>query len=118
MNPALDAKSKVLFSVLFLAILTVMMLGFLKLGIVKDFDVVSKVACDPATEICFVSECDVESDPRCEGETTKYYKYTQKKAYSTPPLECLRNDDACIEFHCSPDNKELFETEDECTTMM
>ncbi len=118
MNPALDTKSKVLFSVLFLGILTVILLSFLKFGIVKDFDVVSKVNCDPATEICFVSECDVENDPRCEGETIKYYKYTQKKAYSTPPLECMRGDSTCVEFHCSPDNQLLFETEDECSTMM
>lgn len=119
MNPVLDTKSKVLFSVLFLGILTVLMLGFLKFGIVKDFDIVSKVDCDPSSEICFIlSECDVENDPRCEGQSVRYYKYTQKKAYSAPPLECLRGDSNCVEFHCSDETKLLFETEDECSTMM
>lgn len=118
MNPVLDTKSKLLFYALVIGILIVILLSYLKFGVVKDYTVFSKVKCNPAIEVCFVGNCDFIDDPRCNGEATIYYKFTQKKAYSTPPLECLKTDIDCIEYHCSEENQKEFETEDTCTTAL
>lgn len=115
MNPILDTKSKLLFCLFAGGILLALFLSYLKFGVMKNYDVYSKVSCNPGSEMCFVGNCDFIDDPRCNGKATIYYKIAQKRAYITPPLECLKNDLDCIEYFCSEENRKEFETDDTCS---
>ena len=114
MNVVVSKKSKVFFSALFLVAVMTLFLVYQKYIVDRDYLAFVKSECNPETSACFVSECDFESDPRCEGEKTRYYKVVVKKAYNLPPLDCGRKEEGCRVFYCSAENQKAFEIEDAC----
>lgn len=103
----MDKKSKVLFFVLFFAVLTAVGLSFYKYVIKMDYYLKIQVDCNPAKERCFTAE-----------EET-YYKIIMKKAYlipdcdpedaQCPSINC-ENDEICQEVFCDEGNVSAGET--------
>ncbi len=117
----MDKKSKIFFSVLFSIIFIVAVFSFYKFYILKDYYIMSEADCDPATEKCFIYECDPVDDSECPenpDERISYYKFIEKKASAIPvcdpngsdcpPLICQAGED-CTETLCD----EATKTEDE-----
>ena len=79
----MDKKSRILFLIIFLAILTSVGLSFDKYMVKRDYLMQIQADCDPAMEECFVVECSPEDDSECpadEAERISYYKLIMKKA--------------------------------------
>lgn len=56
---------------------------YYRIVILKDYQIVAQVSCDPTQERCFVYECDPEIDGECSEipeENISYYKNISKKA--------------------------------------
>ena len=105
----MDKKSKIFFSVFFIAVLIVTAVSFYKFYILKDYYIKLEAACDPTAEKCFVYECDPADDAECPAnaeERLSYYKMIEKKA-SALPL-CDPNDASCpvLACHAGEDCKE------------
>jgi len=97
----MDKKSKIFFSIFFLAVFIVTALAFYKFYILKDYYIKLEAACDPAAEKCFIYECDPADDDQCPqapNERVSYYKIIEKKA-SDLPL-CDPNDAGCPPITC------------------
>lgn len=97
----MDKKSKIFFSVFFSIAFIVTAISFFKFYILKDYYIKSETACDPATEKCFIYECDPAVDTGCSenaAERISYYKLIEKKA-SALPL-CDPNDTGCPALTC------------------
>ncbi|MDD4901486.1 MAG: hypothetical protein PHS62_05335 [Patescibacteria group bacterium] len=108
----MDKKSKIFFSVFFIAVFIVTAASFCKFYIFKDYYITSEAACDPAAEQCFIYECDPADDNECPenpAERLSYYKLIEKKAKAMPvcnpngencpPLACRAGED-CREILC------------------
>lgn len=84
------------------------MLGILSLGsfcyykyvFQKDYPIYAEASCDPSIEICFVYNCDRETE-ECTGnpeEDTYYYKEVRRIASQFP--DCDPNGEDCLIDHC------------------
>ncbi len=97
-----------------LAILFLLSLGFsfYKFYIVRDYMVYGHTECDPSESICFVYECDPETE-ECTGnedEDTEYYALIEKNASQIPvcnpsveecdPLVCTSGEVGCMISFC------------------
>lgn len=107
----MDKSSKVLFFVIFLAILTAVGLSFYKYMVKMDYYLQIQTECNPAKERCFITECNPEEDSECpenEAERRSYYKIIMKKAYLAP--DCDPKDEQCPEVTCDSDSacQEIF----------
>lgn len=114
MSPVFDKKTKILFAIVGGIVLTTLYLSYIKFLTTKDFLVFVRTTCNPISESCFVWDCDVENDVRCEGQARKFYKVVEKRGYAIPPAECETGDVNCTTYFCTTANKDLFETEDLC----
>jgi len=118
----MDKKTKILYAVFFAAIIFAVGASYYKYFVAKDYFVKMETECDPMSEVCFVFECDPESDPECPAEVEErvsYYKYVNKKAFAIPL--CDPENEECASLQCSADEdcEEIFcseETVDEGTT--
>lgn len=75
-------KSNIIFYTL-LALLLAVSIGFTyyKIVILKNYQIVAQVFCDPATEKCFKTICDLATDNTCSATSSPtYYKNISKKA--------------------------------------
>ena len=117
--------NKIFYIILALLILVSVGVTFYKIVILKNYQIVSQVSCDPATEKCFVYECDPEVDGVCSDipeENISYYKNISKKAQKiflceqttekigcNEELACTEGEADCSYTYCNP--SELVEGE-------
>ena len=103
---------------LILALLIIISVGvtFYKIVILKNYQIVAQVSCDPATEKCFESSCDPETDDTCTATSTPtYYKNISKKAATiavcestaeklgcNEELNCTEGEPDCSYTFCDP----------------
>ena len=108
----MDRKSKIFFSIFFVAVFVVTAMAFYKFYILKDYYIKAEASCDPATEKCFIYECDPADDAECPEnveERISYYKMIEKRASALPlcdpnssdcpPIVCRAGED-CRETLC------------------
>lgn len=108
----MDKKSKIFFTIFFSIIFVVAAMSFFKFYVLKDYYIRTEIDCDPATEKCFIYECDPAVDSECPenpAERLSYYKLIEKKASAIPlcgpneadcpPLVCQAGED-CQEILC------------------
>lgn len=92
----MDKKSKIFFLVFFLLILGSVAMTYWRIVVKRDYIISAQQECDPATEACFASTCDPESDEECantpENERTTYYKTISKNAKNIPPCDPYKNE--------------------------
>jgi hypothetical protein len=100
----MDKKSKIFFLVFFLLIIGSVGVTYWRIMINRDYIISASQECDPATEACFVSSCDPESDEECaatpEEERTSYYKIIKKNAKNIPPCDAQK-DECPAELTCA-----------------
>ena len=112
-----DKKKNIWFFII-LGILILASVGvtFYKYYILKDFQIVAEVSCDPATEVCFHYEptpC-ADDDLECVPEEAYDYKMmsknaanilacenTEEKIDCTEELSCLDNEENCSYEYCT-----------------
>ncbi len=118
MDPHPSQLRSHLFTVLFmLVILASVSLIYYKYIVQKDFDIMAKIPCNPSSESCFVASCDAEGDPRCQGQSTVYYKVLYKKAYALPSFTCISGETTCRVLTCNDEAIAALETEDTCSSV-
>jgi hypothetical protein len=119
--------NKIFYIVIFSLIFVSILVTFFKIVLLKDYQIVAQVSCDPTTEKCFVSVCDPDTDDSCSAassiaERTTYYKKISKKAANiaaceasdfkagcTGELSCLSGEKDCSYTLC--DSSKLSEDE-------
>jgi hypothetical protein len=77
-------KEKIIFILFFSIIIVVVSMSFYKFVILNDFFVSNEEDCDLQVEKCLVRDCEPDADEGCvnvNGESVKYYKEINKKAY-------------------------------------
>lgn len=94
--------SRIIFSVVVSAILSLVVFSFYKYVILGDFVLYAQVSCDSETESCFVYECDPETEEWCDAEEPYwYYKAVYMQTTDVPTCTpTLEND--CPEIVCEP----------------
>ena len=113
-----EMANKIFYIILALLIVTSVGVTFYKIIILKDYQIVTQVSCDPASEKCFVSQCDPAEDDTCPEklyERISYYKNISKKAvaiYScesteeklgcNEELSCTEGEQDCSYTFCDP----------------
>lgn len=115
----MDKKSKIFFLVFFLLIIASVAVTYWRIMVKRDYIISAQQDCDPATEQCFVSSCDPESDSECaatpEKERTTYYKIIKKNAKNIPlcdpyanecpeVLTCEEGEEECEFEYCGEEN--------------
>ena len=104
----------IFYTVLALLILASVGVTFYKIVILKNYQIVAQVSCDPAIEKCFVSECDPATDDTCTATSTPtYYKNISKKANNiylcekteeklgcNEELACTEGEKDCLYTYC------------------
>ena len=118
----MDKKSKILLSLLGLAIIISVGATYWRIMMKKDYIISSQVDCDPTIEKCFIWECDstlaAGEDGACTGdpeEDSWYYKIAERKAYNIPlcdpdkdencqPFLCEEGEKDCQEIFCDTTN--------------
>jgi hypothetical protein len=92
----MDKKSKIFFLVFFLLIIASVAVTYWRIMVKRDYIISAQQDCDPATEQCFVSSCDPESDSECaatpEKERTTYYKIIKKNAKNIPLCDAQKDE--------------------------
>ena len=110
-------------NIIFYTILILLILGsvgvtFYRIVILKDYQIVAQVSCNPIFEKCFVYECDPEYDGECSEnpeENISYYKNISKKANTIylceqtdekigcdEELGCTEGEADCLYTYCDP----------------
>jgi hypothetical protein len=85
---------------------------FYKIVILKNYQIVAQVSCDPKVEKCFMSVCDPVTDDTCSvtsttEERTTYYKNINKKAATIAACENTIQKIGCNEeLSCTPREKD------------
>ncbi len=97
--------NKIFYTILILLILGSVGVTFWRIVIVKDYQIVAEVSCDPQTESCFhrdVVTCD-GTDPTCVPADASDYKTISKAAYSIYACEQTIEKIGCgEELSCAP----------------
>jgi len=114
-----DKKNKIFYIVMFSLIILSVAVTFVKIVILKNYQIVSQVSCDPKIEKCFMSVCDPATDGTCPSasstaERTTYYKNISKKAETIflceqttekigcgEELSCTIGEKDCIYTYCN-----------------
>jgi hypothetical protein len=113
-----EKGNKIFYIILALLIASSVGITFYKIVILKNYQIVAQVSCDPKQEKCFVSQCDPATDTTCPEklyERISYYKNISKKAAtiyaceSTTPkigcneeLSCTEGEQDCSYTFCDP----------------
>ena len=95
-----EMANKIFYIILALLIATSVGVTFYKIVILKDYQIVAQVSCDPASEKCFVSQCDPVDDDTCPEklyERISYYKNISKKASTIYNCESTEEKNGCNE---------------------
>ena len=110
--------NKIFYIVLVLLIAISVGVTFYKIVILKNYQIVAQVSCDPTTEKCFVTECDPTTNDTCSASSTiSYYKNISKKANTiylceqtveklgcNEELSCTKGESYCSYTYCDPSN--------------
>lgn len=114
-----NKSSKIFWLVFFLLILGSVSITFYRIIILKDYQIVAEVSCDPAHEKCFIHECDptAEECSNNPAENISYYKKISKKAATIAAcdntqdkigcdgeLSCTDGEKNCSYTYCDPNN--------------
>ncbi len=115
-----DKKNRIFYIVMFSLIILSVAVTFLKIVILKNYQIVSQVSCDPKIEKCFMSICDPTTDEACSAassttERITYYKNISKKAETiflceqttekigcNEELSCTTREKDCTYSYCNP----------------
>lgn len=120
----IDKKSiianRIFYSVIFLLIISSVIVTYVKIVVLNDYQIIAEVSCDPTIEKCFVWECDPDDDSTCSekpNEQVSYYKIISKKALNIASCEattekngcgeelsCLSGETSCSYKYCDPNN--------------
>ena len=113
----MDKKSKIFFWVLGILILASIGVTYWRIMLKRDYIIEAEADCDPATETCFVYECDPSAE-ECTGnpnEDTSFYKIIRRNASKIPtcdpadencqPLVCGEGEKDCEEILCTEQTK-------------
>lgn len=103
----MDTKSKILFSFLGILIVLSVSASYYRYMVLHDYLVEAHVDCDPSLEICFVWECDPETEGECTGdeeEDTWYFKIAHRNAKNI--TSCDPQDEECQQFQCPEEGEE------------
>jgi len=96
-TPVKNSKKTLIFNILFLlTILFFVSVTFYKIVIVKNYQMISQVSCNPQTESCFLYKCNPDVDGECPQENI-YYKYISKNASTIDTCEKTEQKDGCKE---------------------
>lgn len=105
--------SKILGFGLFVFFVLSLLFSFYKFYVVRDYMVYGHAECDPTVSVCFVYECDPESEECSENpeENVEYYTLIEKNASQIPvcdpheedcaPLSCADGEEDCVITFCS-----------------
>jgi len=116
-----SVAGKIFFLIFFLLILGSVAATYWRIVVKRDYIISAQQECDPAVEVCFVSECDPEDpeDLECAGlpeeERITYYKIIKKNAKNIPlcdpygnecpkTLECGVGEAECEFEYCTEEN--------------
>ena len=115
-----DIGNKIFYIVLILLVVGAVGVTFYKIVILKNYQIVAQVSCNPKTEKCFVTTCDPSTDDSCSknpDEQTTYYKNISKKAATISACEataekigckdelsCITGEANCSYTYCDPNN--------------
>ncbi|HBR79314.1 MAG TPA: hypothetical protein DEA46_02715 [Candidatus Moranbacteria bacterium] len=118
----MDTKTKIFWWTMGILILASFGATFYRYMIKKDYIVQAQVDCDPYSEVCFVWECDPESDVEgemCTGDPEEdvwYFKVINKNASRIQTcdasdedcnaLVCAQNEPDCEFVFCNSENME------------
>ncbi len=115
-----DKNNKIFYIVIFSLIVISVAVTFVKIVVLKDYQIVSQVSCDPKIEKCFAIKCDPATDDTCSSasssaERTTYYKNISKKAETiylceqttekigcNEELACTTGEKDCTYTYCNP----------------
>lgn len=110
----MDKKTKIFFWVFFLLTFVSLGVTYHRFVIAENFLIDGQVACDPAVEVCFVSECDplLETCTGDPAQDTTYYKVISRLAKNIPlcdpadadcsALSCPEGEAGCMVTYCDP----------------
>lgn len=110
-------KNKIFYLIFFLLLAGSIIATYVRIVVNKDYLIVAETSCDPATEQCFVWECNIEIDGECSDipeENIWIYKVVSKKAYEIAKCEsteerlgcdgelsCTENEADCSYEYCN-----------------
>ncbi len=86
----MDVKSQYLFLIMGLIILGSIAITYNRIIVLRDYEVLAHIACDPSYERCFSEE---------DEDQTYYYKIIHKQARYINP--CNPNEMECPELSCT-----------------
>ncbi|OHA47554.1 MAG: hypothetical protein A2541_02175 [Candidatus Taylorbacteria bacterium RIFOXYD2_FULL_36_9] len=106
------------FTVLGILILASVVTTFVRYYVLKDYQIIAQVSCDPNIELCFQVECDNTVDDSClvnsDNESVTYYKIISKRASNialceksvdkigcADELSCIFNEEQCSYEYCT-----------------
>jgi hypothetical protein len=120
-----DKKTKIFYTIFFVLILISVAVTFYRYVILKDYQIVAEVSCDPTEEICYFYEgvvCDDPIDTECVPEEAYDYKIISKNAANIyaceqtdekidcgEELSCLEGEENCEYTYCDSENLEEWE---------
>lgn len=87
-----------------LALLLIISIGatYYRIFVVRNYQIVSELDCDPETEKCFVYTCDPATEEDCDAtDPNYYYKKISKNASQIAVCDPHTRDD-CPELNCAP----------------
>ncbi|EKE11739.1 MAG: hypothetical protein ACD_15C00031G0009 [uncultured bacterium] len=104
-------SSKIFLAVFFLIIIFSLGLSYWRIVVMRNYNVLASVDCDPYEERCFVHVCDPDPnvDGECTGdleEDTWYTKNLNRKAYNIP--ECSPEEEECKALECEAGEENCF----------
>ncbi|MEI6528515.1 MAG: hypothetical protein WCO10_02465 [bacterium] len=118
LNPKGSRANKIFYTVFILLLIGSVVATFVRIVVLKDYQIVAETSCDPTTEKCFVYECDPVSDTSCSAnpaERISYYKMISKKAATIAACEatadkvgcgeelsCIEGENNCAYTLCDP----------------
>lgn len=105
-----EKQSKYFILLICLSLFLVVVFGYYNIFLKNDFEVTKQIACDPAVDSCFVSDCE-SSDSTCDSETT-YEKISVPSKYAGSDydsLTCTENSSFCKIINCEDDTLDVGE---------
>jgi hypothetical protein len=115
-----EKSNNIFFIIFFILILVTIGFTFYKIVILKNYQIVKQVSCNPIIEKCFITECDPSTDDTCSASSTiSYYKKISKQASSIyacentieqngckDELSCISGEKNCSYTFCNKDSLE------------
>jgi hypothetical protein len=111
-----NKRNKIFFIIFFSLIFLSVAITFYKIVIIKNYQIVAQVSCNPITEKCFETICDPATDDTCEASSTIYYyknisknagviytcEKTSEKVGCAGELSCTTGESNCFYTYCDP----------------